>query len=148
MTIESCGRAVIAAPVEACCAATVDFGQWTDWARDIESVKVLDAGREGPYRRVAFGVELVGKDYGATIDFDLSATPEKVTFSLVEARKLQTVDGIFEFSPAGGETTMTFRITASLIKPKAPRIERLFARRIETMLVRDLKRHIERGARR
>jgi hypothetical protein len=147
MTIESTGRAVIEAGVEACWAGATDFDHWTDWARDIESVKVLEV--VGDRRRVEFGVELVGKDYGATIDFDLSQGPAEMTFGLVEARKLRTVDGVFNFAPAGaGETVMTFRVTANLVKEKTARIERLFARRIETMLSRDLTRHIERAERR
>ena len=149
MTVESTGRAVIAAPVETCWAGAVDFENWTDWARDINTVKVLDAGAAGRPRRVEFGVELVGKDYGATLDFDLSGKPGQLSFSLVESRKLRTVDGSFTFTAVdAGSTAMTFTIKAELVKPKAARIERLFARRIETMLGRDLKRHVERTARR
>jgi hypothetical protein len=71
-----------------------------------------------------------------------------VTLSLVESRKLRTVDGTLAFTPTGGGgTLMAFTITANLVKPKAERIERLFARRIETMLSRDLRRHIERSNR-
>jgi hypothetical protein len=149
MTVESTGRTVIGAPVEACWAGTIDFEHWTDWARDISSVKVLDPGGDGRPRRVEFGVELVGKDYGATLDFDLSGGPGQVSFGLVESRKLRTADGVFDFAALDdGSTALNFSIKAELVKPKAARIERLFARRIETMLSRDLKRHVERGARR
>jgi uncharacterized membrane protein len=147
MTVESTGEIVVDAPVEACFESTVDFDRWPDWARDMESVKVLESS--GTRRRVEFGVELVGKDYGATVDFDLAGGPGRVTLSLVESRKLATVDGFFAFTPTGGGgTVMAFTITANLVKPKAERIERLFARRIETMLTRDLRRHIERNNRR
>jgi uncharacterized membrane protein len=147
MTVESRAEVVVDAPVEACYAETVDFDHWTDWARDIESVKIVESS--GSRRRVEFGVELVGKDYGATIDFDLAGGPERITLALVESRKLRTVDGTFAFTPtASGGALMVFTITANLVKPKAERIERLFARRIETMLSRDLRRHIERSSRR
>ena len=128
-----------------CCAATTDFERWPEWARDVEDVRVLDRSDDGRPRRVLFAVELMGKDYGATLDFDLTPAPAEVTFTLVEARKLRSVEGWFRFSPTDGETLMTFRIVAELVKPKPPRMERMFARRIETMLVRDLKRHIERN---
>jgi hypothetical protein len=36
----------------------------------------------------------------------------------------------------------------TLVKPKADRIERMVSRKVETALSRDLRRHIERTARR
>lgn len=39
---------------------------------------------------------------------------------------------------------MSFRILMVLVKPKAARIERIVARKIDGALSRDLRRHIER----
>jgi hypothetical protein len=66
----------------------------------------------------------------------------------VESRKLRALTGSYAFTPSGDGTTMTFRLRAEFIKPKAPRIERFAGRKIETAITRDLRRHIERQSRR
>ncbi len=148
MAIESAGRVMVDAVPEVCCSTTADFERWRDWARDVEQVTVMERTGDGRSCRVAFAVDLFGKDYSATMDFDLGATPKQLSFTLVEARKLRAASGFFQFEPAGDATLMTFRVFAELVKPKPARVERLIARRVETMLVRDLKRYIERNTRR
>jgi hypothetical protein len=133
---------------EGCCSTTADFERWGDWARDVEQVAVVERTADGRSCRVAFSVDLFGKDYSATMDFDLGAAPKQLSFTLVEARKLRAASGLFQFEPSGGKTMMSFRVSAELVKPKPARVERLIARRVETMLVRDLKRYIERNTRR
>ncbi len=127
-----------------CFAATADLERWTDWARDLERVEILereDGGRPGRVRMVA---DLFGKEFDATVDFHHDKAPDELRFGLVEARKLATLEGFFRFEPESDGTRMSYRLRMVLVKPKAARIERMVARKIDTALSRDLRRHIER----
>ncbi|MGH8974169.1 MAG: SRPBCC family protein [Acidimicrobiia bacterium] len=145
MAIECVGSVRIAADPGLCFARTADLGQWPEWARDMERVEVLARDGEGRPLRARMVADLFGKEFDATADFRYDKAPAAFTFSLVEARKLQSLEGMFSFEPDRDGTLMSFRVLMTLVKPKAARVERMVARKIETALTRDLRRHIERS---
>jgi Polyketide cyclase / dehydrase and lipid transport len=145
MAIECAGDAGIEAPPAKCFAATADLERWTEWARDLERVEVLDRTDGGPPTRVRMVADLFGKEFDATVDFHHDKAPHELRFSLVEARKLAALEGSFRFEPDSRGTQMTYRLHMVLVKPKAARIERMVSRKIDTALSRDLRRHIERN---
>jgi len=145
MAIECVGDAGIEAPPAVCFAATADLERWTEWARDLERVEVLDRIDGGRPSRVRMVADLFGKEFDATVDFRHDKAPDELTFSLVEARKLAKLEGSFRFEPESGGTRMIYRLHMVLVKPKAARVERMVARKIDTTLSRDLRRHIERN---
>ena len=122
MAVECVGDVGIEAPPAVCFAT----------AADIERCMVAD---------------LFGKEFDATVAFHHDQAPDELRFSLVEARKLASLDGLFRFEPEPGGTRMRYRLRMVLVKPKAARIERMVARKIDTALSRDLRRHIERDSR-
>jgi hypothetical protein len=145
MAVECIGDVGVEAPPAMCFAVTADLERWTDWARDLERVEVLargDAGRPGRVRMVA---DLFGKEFDATVDFHDDQAPAELRFSLVEARKLAALEGSFRFEPESDGTRMHYQVRMVLMKPKAARIERMVARKIDTAFSRDLRRHIERS---
>jgi ribosome-associated toxin RatA of RatAB toxin-antitoxin module len=128
-----------------CYAAVADLERWTEWARDLERVEVLardDGGRPSQTRIVA---DLFGKEFDAIVDFHHDKAPDELRFTLVEARKLASLEGSFRFEPESGGTHLSYRLRMELVKPKAARIERMVSRKIDTALCRDLRRHIERN---
>ena len=145
MAIECVGDAGIEAPPAACFAATADLERWTEWARDLERVDVLDRTEGGRPSRVRVVADLFGKEFDATVDFHHDKAPDELSFTLVEARKLATLEGSFRFEPGSRGTRMAYRLHMVLVKPKAARIERMVSRKIDTALSRDLRRHIERN---
>jgi hypothetical protein len=146
MAIECVGDACIEAPPAVCFAATADLERWTEWARDLERVEVLDRTDGGPPTRVRMVADLFGKEFDASVDFHHDKAPDELRFSLVEARKLVALEGSFRFEPDSRGTRMIYRLHMVLVKPKAARIERMVSRKIDTALGRDLRRHIERNA--
>jgi ribosome-associated toxin RatA of RatAB toxin-antitoxin module len=145
MGIETSGRETIDAPPEVCFRAAADFDRWPEWANEVERVAILERDEGGRGRRVTFWVELFSKEYNATVDFDYTRAPELFSWDLVEARKFRTLTGSFQFEPEGDGTLLRFRLNGELVKPKAARLERMFGRRIETIVLRGLRRHIERN---
>jgi uncharacterized membrane protein len=148
MAVECVGDVGIEASRAACFSVTADLERWTEWARDLERVEVLDRGADGRPSRVRMVADLFGKEFDATVDFHHDKAPDELSFSLVEARKLATLEGSFRFEAGSGGTRMSYRLRMVLVKPKAARIERMVARKIDTALSRDLRRHIERDGRR
>jgi Polyketide cyclase / dehydrase and lipid transport len=145
MAIECVGDAGIEAPPAVCFATTADLERWTEWARDLERVEVLDRTGGGLPTRVRMVADLFGKEFDAIVDFHHDKAPDELSFSLVEARKLAALEGSFRFEPDSRGTRMTYRLRMVLVKPKAARIERMVSRKIDTALSRDLRRHIERN---
>ena len=146
MAVDCAGDVNVEAPPAASFALAADLERWAEWARDLERVEVLERRPDGRPGRVRMVADLFGKEFDAVIDFHYDKEPGELRFSLVEAGKLAVLDGSFRFDPAGGGTRMSYRLHMVLVKPKAPRIERMVSRKIDTALSRDLRRHIERGA--
>ena len=147
MTVECVGDVGVEAPPGACFSTTADVERWPEWARDLERVEVLARHDDGRPARARMVADLFGKEFDATVDFHHDGAPGELRFTLVEARKLASLDGAFRFAPEAGGTRLHYELRMALVKPKAARIERMVARKIDTALSRDLRRHIERGNR-
>jgi len=148
MAVECIGDVAIEAAPAACFSVAADLERWTDWARDLERVDVLERAGDGRPSRVRMVADLFGKEFDATVDFHHDKAPDELRFTLVEARKLAVLEGSFRFEPEPGGTRMSYQLRMVLVKPKAARIERMVSRKIDTALSRDLRRHIERDGRR
>jgi len=144
MAVECVGDVGIEAPPAVCFALAADLEQWTEWARDLERVDVLERADGGRPARARMVADLFGKEFDATVAFH-HQSPDELRFTLVEARKLAALDGSFRFEPESAGTRMSYRLRMVLVKPKAARIERMVSRKIDTALSRDLRRHIERN---
>ena len=127
--------------------AVADLERWPEWARDLERVEILGRDGDGRPGRVRMVADLFGKEFDATVDFHYDQAPGELRFTLVDARKLTSLEGTFRFQPQSEGTLVTYRFGLVLVKPKAPRIERMVSRKIDTAFSRDLRRHIERGNR-
>jgi len=146
MAVECVGDVGIEAAPAVCFSAAADLERWTEWARDLERVDVLERAGDGRPSRARMVADLFGKEFDATVDFHHDQAPDELRFTLVEARKLAVLEGAFRFEPESGGTRMRYRLRMVLVKPKAARIERMVSRKIDTALSRDLRRHIERNA--
>ena len=125
--------------------AVAELERWPEWARDLERVEILSRGGDGRPGRVRMVADLFGKEFDATVDFHYDQAPGVLRVTLVEARKLTSLEGTFRFEPQSDGTSVGYRFRLVLLKPKAPRIERMVSRKIDTYLSRDLRRHIERN---
>jgi hypothetical protein len=145
MAVECSGDVGIEISPAACFSAVADLERWTEWARDLERVEVLEREDGGRPQRVRMVADLFGKEFDAVVDFHHDQAPGELRFTLVEARKLALLEGSFCFESSSAGTTMTYDLRMVLVKPKAARIERMVSRKIDTALSRDLRRHIERN---
>lgn len=125
--------------------AVAELDRWPEWARDLERVEILGRDGEGRPGRVRMVADLFGKEFDATVEFHYDQAPGALRFTLVEARKLTSLEGRFRFQAQSEGTLVAYGLRLVLLKPKAPRIERMVSRKIDTYLSRDLRRHIERN---
>ena len=145
MAVECDGDFGVGASPAICCSAVADVERWPEWASDLERVEILSRDDDGRPGRVRMVADLFGKEFDATVDFQHERAPGELRFTLVEARKLASLEGSFRFEPAADGTLVGYRFLLVLVKPKAPRIERMVSRKIDTYLSRDLRRHVERN---
>lgn len=145
MAVECDGDFGVGASPAICFSAVADVERWPEWASDLERVEILSRDDDGRPGRVRMVADLFGKEFDATVDFQHERAPGELRFTLVEARKLASLEGSFRFEPAADGTLVGYRFLLVLVKPKAPRIERMVSRKIDTYLSRDLRRHVERN---
>ncbi len=87
--------------------------------------------------------DLFGKEFDATVDFHHDQAPDELRFTLVEARKLASLEGSFRFEPEPGGTQCRYRFRLVLVKPKAPRIERMVSRKIHCSTISERMKIIQ-----
>lgn len=145
MAVECDGDFGVGTSPAICFSAVADVERWPEWASDLERVEILSRDDDGRPGRVRMVADLFGKEFDATVDFQHDRAPGELRFTLVEARKLASLEGSFRFEPAADGTLVGYRFQLVLVKPKAPRIERMVSRKIDTYLSRDLRRHVERN---
>src|SRR4029079_6975553 len=110
MAVECVGDVVVEASPAVCYAVAADLERWTEWARDLERVEVLDRDAAGRPARARMVADLFGKEFDAIVDFHHDKAPDELRFTLVEARKLADLEGSFRFEPVSGGARLTYRL--------------------------------------
>ncbi len=147
MAIDAQVTTLVRAEPGSCFAAATNFARYPDWAKEVESVTIVGGGAGGRLVQVAYAASLFGKDYSAVVEYDLGRGPAHLSWDLVEARKLKSMQGYLGFEPVDGGTEMTFSLHSDLVRPRPPRHERRASRLMEVVMARDLRRFIERDGR-
>jgi hypothetical protein len=147
VAIECECQADIKAAPQACLQIAADAARWRDWARDLDQVTILSPAEAAADMRVAITISILGEEKSATIDLHTDPGTHSMTFELVESDSVSEFSGGVRFTAAGSLSRMDAKVHATLIRPRAVRIERMAARKIETALTRDFLRYVERAGR-
>ena len=109
MAEEASERIRIDASPEQCLVVVLDFERYSEWARDVKQVTILERDAEGRGERVEFRAAGLGKSFRYTLAYDYSELPTAFSWSLVEGEGLRRLDGSYRFEPDGrhppGSTT-------------------------------------------
>jgi hypothetical protein len=143
VAIECVCQADIKASAATCLQVATDAARWREWARDLDRVEILSPDP----MRVAITISILGEEKSAVIDLHTDPDNNAMTFTLVESESVSDFTGGVRFSGNGSRTRMDADVHATLIRPRAARIERMASRKIETALTRDFLRHVERNSR-
>lgn len=94
-----------------------DIAGYPNWSRSIKATKVESSDEQGRPLRIQLTIEAGMLRDKPTLDYDWSAAPEKVSFSLVDADLLTQMDGTYIVKSLGDETEVTYELHTDVSMP-------------------------------
>ena len=94
-----------------------DIENYPTWSRSIKATKVESSDDQGRPLRIQLNIEAGMLRDKAVLDYDWSAAPEKVSFSLVDADLLTQMDGTYIVKTVGDETEVTYELESNVSMP-------------------------------
>jgi uncharacterized membrane protein len=94
-----------------------DIENYPTWSRSIKATKVESSDDQGRPLRIMLNIEAGMLRDKALLDYDWSAAPEKVSFSLVDADLLTQMDGTYIVKAVGDETEVTYELESNVSMP-------------------------------
>lgn len=94
-----------------------DIANYPEWSRSIKATKVESSDDQGRPLRIELAIEAGMLRDKATLDYNWSQAPEKVSFSLVDADLLTQMDGVYTVKALGDETEVTYELESDVSMP-------------------------------
>ena len=94
-----------------------DIANYPAWSRSIKATKVESSDDQGRPLRIELTIEAGMLRDKATLDYNWSQAPEKVSFSLVDADLLTQMDGVYTVKAMGDETEVTYELESDVSMP-------------------------------
>ena len=94
-----------------------DIAGYPEWSKTIKGAKVESSDDLGRPLRIQLTLEAGMLRDKPTLDYDWSAAPEKVTFTLVDADLLTQMDGTYVVKSLGDETEVTYELHTDVSMP-------------------------------
>ena len=94
-----------------------DIAGYPNWSRSIKATKVESSDDQGRPLRIQLTIEAGMLRDKPTLDYDWSAAPEKVSFSLVDADLLTQMDGTYIVKSLGDETEVSYELHTDVSMP-------------------------------
>ena len=107
----------IAASADDVRAVLFDIANFPTWSTSFKSVTVLASNGEGRPTQVKLSVDAGALKDKPTLNFDWSAYPDRVDYSLEDADLLTDMTGSYIVKDNGDETEVTFELTVALSMP-------------------------------
>lgn len=137
----------IAAPPERVMAVIADFAAYPEWADQIDTVEVLDAGTSGRADRVRFTMDAGRIKDTYTLDYVWSPDGRSVRWTLVKGQIQKAQDGSYVLAGGPDTTTVTYSLSVDLAIPMIGMLRRKAEKVIIDTALKGLKRRVESGAR-
>ena len=107
----------IDAPISEVGATLFAIASYPEWSGSFKKVDVLATDDQGRATKAKLTVDAGAVKDVVTLDFDWSAAPEKVTFSLDDANILTKMDGAYILKDLGDETEVTYELSVGVSMP-------------------------------
>ena len=107
----------IAASADDVRAVLFDIANFPTWSTSFKSVTVLASNGDGRPTQAKLSVDAGALKDKPTLNFDWSAYPDRVDYSLEDADLLTDMSGSFVIKDNGDETEVTFELTVALSMP-------------------------------
>ena len=113
----STSTVTVEAPADQVQAVLFDLPSYPTWSTSIKSVNVISTDEKGRATQVQVSVDAGALKDKPTLNYDWSAYPDRVEFSLEDADLLTDMSGSFVIKDNGDETEVTFELTVALSMP-------------------------------
>ena len=98
-------------------AVLFDIASYPSWSTSFKSVTVLASDGQGRPTQVSMSVDAGALKDKPTLNYDWSAYPDRLDFSLEDADLLTQMSGGYIVKDNGDETHVTFELTVALSMP-------------------------------
>jgi uncharacterized membrane protein len=98
-------------------AVLFDVASYPSWSTSFKSVTVLASDGQGRPTQVSMSVDAGALKDKPTLNYDWSAYPDRLDFSLEDADLLTQMSGAYIVKDNGDETEVTFELTVALSMP-------------------------------
>ncbi|MEI7548040.1 MAG: SRPBCC family protein [Actinomycetota bacterium] len=133
----------IAAAPDRVWAIATDFDRYPEWAKDVKDVIVRSRDTDGRPTEVEFRASALGRSTHYTLGYDYAQAPGVLKWRMLRGDIMRTIDGAYNFSPAGdGGTEVRYDLAIELVVPLPGFVKRRAEVRILNT-VRELKTRAE-----
>ena len=98
-------------------AVLFDVASYPSWSTSFKSVTVLESDGQGRPTQVSMSVDAGALKDKPTLNYDWSAYPDRLDFSLEDADLLTQMSGGYIVKDNGDETEVTFELSVALSMP-------------------------------
>lgn len=135
--------AIIAASLDRCFSAAIDYESYPKWAHDVKEVVVHKRDAQGRATEVEYRASALGRSTHYTLAYDYSAAPARLEWKMVKGDIMRSIGGAYTFTSQDPNTTkVTYDVSVDLVIPLPGFIKRRAEVRIVNTL-RELKALLE-----
>ena len=142
MADQTTSSILISAEPAAVMAVIADFDSYPEWAKGVKSATVLSTDDDGQAEQVAFVLDAapIKDEYTLAYEWDDDA---QVTWSLIKAKMLKSMEGAYILSGQGDETEVTYQLAVDLTIPMIGMLKRKGEKVIIDTALKGLKKRVE-----
>jgi uncharacterized membrane protein len=133
----------ITASAEEVRAVVFDIANYPTWSTSFKSVEVLASDAQGRATQVKMSVDAGALKDKPTLNYDWSAFPDRVEFSLEDADLLTEMSGSFIVKDNGDETEVTSELTVALSMPVPDMMRKKAEKSTIDLALKQLKEKLE-----
>ena len=134
----------IDAPIAAVQEALFALDKYPDWSTQIKSAEALTHDDEGRITKVKMSIDAGMMKDRPTLDYDWSAAPGTLSFSLDEADLLTGMDGVYSIKSIDEDTTeVTYQLQVSVSMPVPAMMRQKAEKATIDAALTQLKTHLE-----
>jgi uncharacterized membrane protein len=134
----------IDAPIAAVQEALFALDKYPDWSTQIKSAEALTHDDQGRITKVKMSIDAGMMKDRPTLDYDWSAAPGTLSFSLDEADLLTGMDGVYSIKSIDDDTTeVTYQLQVSLSMPVPAMMRQKAEKATIDAALTQLKTHLE-----
>ena len=109
--------AIVEASLNEVFESLVSIDQYPTWLTAIKSAKIIESDDSGRPSKVELKIDAGMLKDRVTLDYDWSAAPEKISFSLDEADLMTRMDGEYVLKSLGDETQVSYQLFVEVSLP-------------------------------